>query len=504
MRQSNFYRPTRQAQIGIIANFLNALQKVVRAFVPLLIVFFVNKRIELSTSIWAFVIIGAFLSLGIAYLSYRNFLFYIDEQTNSFIIQQGIINKSKVTIQLEKIQQVNLNQSFINKLINVYSVEIDSAGSKDKEATIPSMALADANVLKQILLDYKSENQSIHYTNLSESNISTEYHPIETKRISVSTLLKVGLTTNYLYTLGVILLFFNMLYDTLVNKFAIEQYVNTDEVTSYVERGVPTLIIIYLVVLLIVAILVVNVVRTFLKFWDFKAILSRETLLLSHGLLSTRNTIIRPERVQKIEVEQNYFQKLLDICSLKISQVAGEDTTNKKTGLQIPGCSAVEKEELFNILVGSAGGDYSTELKHNYRFLGFRIFLLIVLPASLFTCFFKTEFTITVYSYLIFTYCFVVGLVLYRLYRVGRLYVSDSFIVIRKGVWDVSHIYIQPHKIQKIVVSQLWWQQSADVGSLQIYTAGGIISFSTTRYSELVQLRDKWLYQVESTALNWM
>lgn len=504
MRQSNFYKPTRQAQIGIIANFLNTLQKVVRAFVPLLLVLFVNKRIDLPISIWAIIIIGIVLSLGIAYLSYRNFLFYIDEQTDSFIIQQGIINKSKVTIQLEKIQQVNLNQNFINKLINVYSVEIDSAGSKDKEASIPSMALADANVLKQILLDFKSNYQELEDDNTSEKSTSIKYQEVETKRISISTLFKVGITTNYLYTLGIIVVFFNMIYDTLVNKFALEQYVSTEDVTSYVEKGVPTLAIIYFVILLIFTILVVNVVRTFLKFWDFRGILSNETLLLSHGLLSTRNTIIRPERVQKIEVEQNYFQKLLDICSLKISQVAGENETNKKRGLQIPGCSAIEKEELFKILVGETKEEYTTELKHNYRYLGFRVFILIGVPITLFTCLFRTEFSLSAYTALVVSYIVIVGLVLYRLYCVGRLYVSNSFIVIRKGVWDVSHIYIQPHKIQKIVLSQLYWQKSADIGSLQIYTAGGIISFSTTNYSELIKLRDKWLYQVESTNLNWM
>lgn len=503
MKQSNFYQPTRQAKIGIIANFLNALQKTVRAFIPLLIVLFVNKRVELPINIWALVVIGGALSLGIAYLSYRNFVFYIDKETSSFIIEKGIFNKSKVTIQLEKIQQVNLNQSFINKLINVYSVEIDSAGSKDKEATIPSMDLADANVLKQILLDYKQVNI---LTLNDEVTLETQqdYREIETKRISISTLLKVGITSNYLYTLGVIILFFNMLYDTLVNKFSIEEYVNADEVTSYVQKGVPTVVIIYFLILLIISILIVNVVRTFLKFWDFKVVLSKETLFLSHGLLSTRNTIIRPERVQKIEVEQNYFQKLLDICSLKISQVAGEDSTNKKSGLQIPGCSTEEKRELFTILMGGLETDYYTELKHNYRYFGFRLFLFVVLPVVLFSLIFRSAFTEVVFISILVGYITTVTLALYRLYKVGRLYVNESSIVIRRGVWDVSHIFIEPHKIQKIVLSQLWWQQSADIGSLRIYTAGGIVSFSTANYTELARLRDIWLYQVESTQLNWM
>lgn len=501
---NSFYTPTRQATIGIVANFLNTSQKLVRGFAPLLLIIFVNKKMDVSVSIWGMVLLGCVIAMAIAYLSYRNFLFYIDEQINSFVIQKGIINKSKVTIQLDKIQQVNLNQNFINRLINVYSVEIDSAGSKDKEATIPSMALVDANILKQILLDYKKEFSNINVS-LDDGVPVLENEQIqEAKRISISTLLKVGVTSNYLYTLGAIMLFFNMLYESLAKSFSVENYVNTEEVTAYVERGVPTLVLFWLILLIVITVLIVNIVRTFLKFWDFKAVLSRGTLMLSQGLISTRNTIIRPERVQKIEVEQNYFQKLFDICALKISQVAGEDSENKKSGLQIPGCSFEEKEALLSLLMAPQNADYHTVLKYNYRYLGFRLFLLIGIPVAIFTLVFRTEFALNTFLIITCSYTIVMTLALYRLYKVGRLYVSDSFIVVCKGIWDVSHIYLEPHKIQKIVLLQLWWQESADVGSMRIYTAGGIVSFSTTQYSELVRLRDEWLYRVESTNLQWM
>ena len=506
MNNNSFYQPTRQAKIGIIANFLNALQKIVRAFVPLIVLFLVNKRIELPISIWGFIIGGIALSFGIAYLSYRNFLFYIDEETNSFIIQKGIINKSKVTIQLEKIQQVNLNQSFINKVINVYSVEIDSAGSKDKEATIPSMSFVDADTLKQILLNYKREQiiEDISVNSIQGNHDHAEKE-VDTKRISILTLLKVGVTSNYLYTLGLILVFFNMVYDSIVRSISIEEYIDKKEVTNYIEEGMPLVAFLYLVVFLVLTVLIVNVTRTLLRFWDFKVTFSNKTLLLSHGLLSTRNTIIRPERVQKVEIEQNYFQKLFDICSLKISQVAGEDGGNKKSGLQIPGCSTQEREDLFKIMMSKEDKkEYTTVLKYNYRYLGFRVFLLVVVPLVVLILFFRANFSSAMFIGMVVSYNVIMLLLLYRLYKIGTLQVSEDFIMIRRGIWDISYIYIEPHKIQKIVLSQLWWQQSADVGSLRLYTAGGTVSFSTTQYSELVKLRDNWLYQVEASALHWM
>jgi putative membrane protein len=41
----------------------------------------------------------------------------LDAENQEFIITEGVFNKTKTAIQLRKIQQVNINQSFIQKLI---------------------------------------------------------------------------------------------------------------------------------------------------------------------------------------------------------------------------------------------------------------------------------------------------------------------------------------------------------------------------------------------------
>lgn len=496
---NNFYQPTRQAAIGIVANFLNTLQRLGRAFAPLIVIYFIKGSISFSFSIGGAVALIVVLMLVFSYFSYRKFTFYIDEKIDAFVIEKGVFNKSKITIQLDKIQQVNLNQSFINRIVNVYAVEIDSAGSKDKEAVIPSMAWTDANNLKKILLEYQKEQQA---TNIDEgATVSTVQN---TKEIGVGTLLKVGLTTNYLYTAGLIFVFVNMFLDSFVGKKVYEEYLDEESVNEYVSNGFSAVYGLYIVAFIILLVLVVNVFRTLMKFWDFKITTTNNTLVLSHGLVSTRNTIIRPNRVQKVVLVQNYFQKLWDITSLKIIQVAGVEGENNKTGLEIPGCSAVEKAAFFDIIYNKQAEKSTFSLKYNYRFLGFRAFMFIGLPLAIFAFMYYGQLPFQKFISLVLGYSIVVFAILFRMYKVGRLFVNDSFIVLRTGVWDIKHTYLEPHKIQKITLSQLWWQQSANVGSLTLHTAGGPLRFSTSKYNELKKLRDVMLYKVETAEKSWM
>jgi putative membrane protein len=91
---------------------------------------------------------------------------------------------------LDKIQQVNINQSFIQRLINVYDINVDTAGSAEKpqiKAITHSLALA----LKE---DFRKQMEVA--TNEGISNVEQyKKKAVEDSFISISfsSLLKVGL-----------------------------------------------------------------------------------------------------------------------------------------------------------------------------------------------------------------------------------------------------------------------------------------------------------------------
>ncbi|MDR0228109.1 MAG: PH domain-containing protein [Flavobacteriaceae bacterium] len=491
----NFYEPQRQSAIGIVVNFLYGVQKFARAFVPLIVLFFFKQDGLKNDRTLLIVFFILLFLLVTSYLNYKYFTFFVDKETQAFIINKGFINKKRITIQLNRIQQVNIYQSFINKLVGIYSIEVDSAGSNDKEGVIRSVSKEVADQLKQLLLAQQEKE------NVEEHSI-TQQEPVTEYGVGILTLLKVGVTSNYLYTIGVLLLFVNTLLNE-VSKF-FNKELDDEAIDLFIEKDLTIVIGVVLVCMFFLTVFIVNIGRTLLKFYNYKIKEEKQTLLLSHGLLATRSTLIKPNRVQRVVIEQNYFQKLWNIANFKINQVAENTAIQKKAAMEIPGCSTEEKHAFFKLIFNKPLAIEGTTLKYNYRYFGFRFFVLVCLPVFLFALLFRQAFSMQEFLGILISYSVVVTAIIYRLFRVGRLIVNKDFIIIRKGVWDVSHTIFEIHKIQKLELHQLFWQKGANVGSINIYTAGGTMRFSTTDYNQLKEFLDQWVYQLESENKAWM
>jgi putative membrane protein len=71
------------------------------------------------------------LIIGIvAYLKYQNFTFIWTMKMKSLLLMKEFL-KNKTIIQLNRIQQVNINQS--QKISRVYELDVDTAGSAKKK-----------------------------------------------------------------------------------------------------------------------------------------------------------------------------------------------------------------------------------------------------------------------------------------------------------------------------------------------------------------------------------
>lgn len=93
--EANFNQPQRQSPIGILVMFVDSLQKFVKAFWPIILISVFKSD---SKAIWYSV--GGFAAIVIivaifAYLRYINFTFYIDDENDEFIINDGVVNKTR-------------------------------------------------------------------------------------------------------------------------------------------------------------------------------------------------------------------------------------------------------------------------------------------------------------------------------------------------------------------------------------------------------------------------
>ena len=164
--------------------------------------------------------------------------------------------------------------------------------------------------------------------------------------------------------------------------------------------------------------------------------------------------------------------------------------------LEIPGCNTGERDELLKMILGKAPIKGKTFVP-DWRFLNLPVFFKLILPVSIFLLLAFNIPEVKPFIGIAIAY-FVIGvLMIYISYRWHRISVSQDFIIKTSGIWDISDEIVAPNKIQAITTFQYPWHKGVDVGHLTLHTAAGQIHFKYGNYTEIKQLVNYWLYQVE-------
>lgn len=499
--ETNFTQPQRQSPVGVLVMFFDTIRHWARGLWPILVVW-IFKFNEINKTFFLLAVSGLFLVIAVfAYLRYLNFTFFLDYENQEFVIHDGVLNKSKTTVQLDKIQQVNITQSLIQRIIGVYSLDVDTAGSAQKEGKIKAISHRLALELKACLLNNERKvNKTEEEVEIQEITTS-EARPFI--QISFLSLLKVGITSNYIRSLGIILAFFATVWEN-VNNLAEHSTFDKNRIDTYIDQSLAIQSVAFVIGMFFSAVLIINLFRVIVRYFDYKIARQKGSLLLSFGLLNTKSTIIKPEKVQITTVSRNYFQRKMNILELKIRQATGDDKEERKSAIEIPGCNEYEKEEILKLLFKKIP-EKGVMLKPNFRKLVFSVFLTIVLPLTGF--FIVGTYAapqLLEFAYLAPLYVVFLGLVLFFGFRNYRLFISDDFIIKQSGAWDIAHDIIEPMKIQAITTSQLFWHKSADIGYLTLHTAGGTIAFQLGDFTAIKAYVNLWLYKIETSDSNWM
>ncbi len=475
--------------------FAYTVQQYLRGFWPLLVIMLL--RFETLNKLYFFGAMAAFvvLSLGIAFLRFRNFTFGFESDGRDFVITSGILEKTRTLIQRSRIQQVVIKQSLLQKLIGVYAVEVDTAGTSEPEAKIRAVS-------HQVALDLKAALQQPSADVVSEEPIlQTDESEKEVLSVPLSGLIRYGLTSNYVRTLSLVLAFLATTYENF-RRFSPSEEEEADALNVDVIEQVVLQSALSVGLLFFALVLVFHVGRVVLAYFNFSVQIQNDTLLVSHGLFSTQTKVLRPERVQIFAESRNFFQNKLGIMGVKIRQVTAEGQQNLHSRIEVPGCTPAQKDELLELLFGVKPQAAMVIVPHP-RQLFLSLFRTIVLPLVgvliLSQFWFETQWWIYVTLYAV-----LMALVCWIRFKNSRLFVGERFIARQSGAWDVGREWLEVHKIQSVQTTQWFWQKKAGLGSVHLETAGGSVGFSTARFDQINDCVNQWLYDIESDDKNWM
>ena len=491
-----YITPQSQAPIGVFIEIAYTFQKALRQFWPLLIIGFVKlKGFGLLYSI-LIIICLLIITVILGYLNYKNFLFHINEKDEEFILEKGVFNKKRIAIKLSKIQQVNINQSFLQKLVDVYEIEIETAGSTKKEAKINAVSKENAIRMRNLLLAERNSSNENETAKLAETSNQLLVN------ISPKSLLKVAITSDYFKSLWLVSIFLFASYNRLKDVFFNDKETENKVLNYFSDLDVQHYLII-IIVTGIILVFIFNILRTFIIYYGYKIGLKGNSLQFSYGLINDKNTLIQPSKVQKVTKVQNFFQRKMNLERINISQASSNIIKDKKATIHIPGINENEGAQILKLIYGEIP-KYGTILKPTVYRIFSSIYKFLLIPIIIFFIISIVESELMIFLISTLVYLLIGSILIYISYKNNKLSINDYFIIKQSGIWDIKTSIITPEKIQAITTKQYLWQIKSDVGHVKLHTAGGDITFKFGNFSTIKNYTNYWLYQVETNNKEWM
>ena len=496
----NFSLPNKLDKKALFLVLGTTLYTVARAAWPIIALMVVKREFK---SWYFFAVIGVIILATFVTKLINYFYFSYQVVGDELIIKKGWLNKSTTVVKLDKIHEVNLNQKFTHKIIGLYLVNIDTAGSSSTEIEINGIDFQKALALKDVLTSSVETNQE-STTILSDENqqVIIEDQPNDKIKISLISLIKIGLTRNYLQTFGLLIAFSFQIIDQLQDFFYKDDASVYDDLFEASYDQYLGLVGVAIFFGLIALVVIFNLARTLLTYFNYQINLKDKHLTASYGLTDSHIISVPANKVQMFQFQQNYFQKLMNLFEVKIKQVESNENNQKKKGLIIPGANYLELNTLFNVIFSANLIDLKNGSKPHIRVLAIKIAILCIpVIITLIVLYFTDSL---LFSWIILPFFSMGCLLIYMGYKNEKMVFKDDFVILKSGIWDISTTYLPFDKIQKVSISQSYFQEKRQIGSLNLYTAAGIVTLYYYDFNMLQRMVNEILYKIEKNKHSWM
>jgi putative membrane protein len=502
MNSNLFGVPQRQSEIGVLLIFLARIFDLLKGFWAI-IVYFLFTGPTVSTMVYIVLGLGVMSVLVLIYsfVYYRRFLFNLDYKNQEFVLQKGVFNKEDIAVPFDRIQQVYIKRSILQRILNVSSFVIETAGSKEEEISIKAISNEKANQLLAILLKEK-DKYSEEITD-SETTEKTSINEDWTHELSFLSLLKIGISTNYLRGLVLMAAFFATIYNEV--RTMSEEYSET--IQKYLDElpGPMESVSIFMLIAVIVLFfsVLITVAEVFVKYFNLKLTQTKNSLELEMGLNTNTKVSLQSRRVQLLQVITNPVQKWLNLYEVRIS-LANSENELQKSKIKIPGLDQATVAKVNSFLYTEQSSGFGETFSPDKILLVRRLIIALV-PAlvSYFAVFFVDAISFTTWLLPVGLYALIAVVWQILMFRSLSLIISEDFVFKKYGVWNKTEERLEIFKIQSISVFQPLWYKEKNLVNIIFHTAGGDISFRAVSKNFLPYI-NYMFYKIESNSRSWM
>lgn len=272
-----------------------------------------------------FIGIAVFFSL-FSIIQYWFFHYWLEE--DRLVVKSGIFFKSLRQVPYERIQNITTERGILHKLMNVTTLQLESASGQKPEALIRVISNEQAEYVHRFIADKSSYiEQPDDNPDSDESAAKPEqsalFHmpPKQVLRrgiISLKALLPIGILFSFLFQ--------NDALREQVTGFLM-QFIGGLHMELWTWQTWALYSGLWLIAGIFV-LLAISVVIAFLQFYDFTLHKKGDRLHIRTGLLTNRQATVPIKRIQLIRIQQSPLHKLFGQVSIKMETAGGVSENN--------------------------------------------------------------------------------------------------------------------------------------------------------------------------------
>ncbi len=495
MNKIDLTKPTRQSVKGLVFIFVQSIRQALRMFWAFIAILVIQRNIfdnKFIIGIVLLVVLVLLITHSVFY--YLNFFFYVKD--GNFILKKGYLRKKIMTIPLDRIQSVNTKQNLVQQLLNVVTLEIDTAGTVGKELKIHALEKLFATELQDQIRSGKKKKMVVepagkHGLIEVPEEIILKLTPLD--------LLKIGISQNHLRTGLIIVAFGFQIFQQIQDMFKEKADEYSNEFVGFISNSNWALITFLIAFFLIISILF-SLFRTAFKYFDFKLLKKEGTYRVESGLINKRNVVIPHNKVQELNWETGPIKKQFGIYNIVFKQaVSGQN--RRQQLVDAPGCLSKHLELLKTDLFGEDQLSSTPKIYSNSYYFRRLWILYGWLPMILAAPFFYSEWLF--YGGAFF---WIIASAVYSYLILKKHYFRMDNDQIRISSGAISHEWKQMelYKIQSVEFRQTIFQKQRSLASLHLMNASGSMTIPYINESMAKEIYNYLLYHTEIAEKEWM
>jgi putative membrane protein len=368
---------------------------------------------------------------------------------DTFDIQSGVFSRREREIPFERIQNVDVAQNVVQRMLGIAEVRLETAGGGESEATLQYVSRTEATRLQELISDRK-RGKTARDTDVPD-NVLFE---LDTNELAI-----LGVTSANFGLLGLI--------------FAMFAVLGTPVAAEQVSLRLAALLVLgpVLAVAGLIVMWIISGIRAVLRYYGFRLVRHEDELRYQRGLLQQYNGTIPLSKIQTLMIRENVFARALGYGNLAIETAGyapgqGGDTIESA----IPIAKRDRLFELARTLEDVGDVEFTRPPKRaRTRYLARYTLVVGLVVAVLGGINFATGELGDWY----------LGVVIWVLVPPAAhlkwthlgYYYDDNYIVTRSGFWTRRTTIVPYYRVQTVADSQTVFQHRRNLGTLTVDTA---------------------------------